>query len=251
MLVIKIPQFLHPSGKGCESAPEKIVQELKKIYSTETGKLVQFSEDTIIHPHAIAEKAKQLFKLNTNSIFIGGDHAITTRLMKSFAEIHQHAGIVIFDAHADCSDQFSTAQQKDLLLELIKFLPPENIVLVGTRRFYKNELAFLNKHDIKYYSMLEISREGAEDLCDGIMSAAKDFGAFYLSIDMDVADPSCAPGVNDAVPGGFTSRELIYFVQRLRYLKNFRAADIMEVNPSKDVNNMTVALAAKIASELV
>jgi len=251
MIVIKIPINLHPASKDCDQAPDKIVQELKKIYSTEQGKIIQFSEDTITTADRITDKAKQLFKLPTNSIFIGGDHAITVQLMKAFAETHKHAGIVILDAHADCSNQFSTPTQQDLLLELIKFIPPEHIVLVGTRRFYKDELSFLNKNKIKFYSMLDISREGKEELCDAMMSTAKDFGAFYLSIDMDIADPACAPGVNDPVPGGFTSRELLYFVQRLRCLKNFRAADICEVNPEKDVNWLTVSLAAKVASELI
>ena len=251
MNITKIPLYIHPSGKGCEHAPEKIVQELKKLYSTEQGKLIQFSEDTITSAERITEKSKQLFKQPANSIFIGGDHAITAKLAKSFAEINKHAGIVILDAHADCSSEFSAPTQEDLMLELVKFIPSENIVLVGTRRFYKNEQALLNKHKIKYYSMVEISREGKEEMCDAIMSTAKDFGAFYLSIDMDVADPSCAPGVNDPVPPGFTSRELVYFVQRLRCLKNFRAADICEVCPEKDINNATVNLAAKIASELM
>ena len=184
--------------------------------------------------------------------FIGGDHAVTVPLMKAFAGQHKDAGIVIFDAHADCSSLFGSDAQKDLLVELVekKVIAPERILLVGTRLFYPDEFVFLKKHEIKYYSMLEISREGIAEVCDAVMSAAKDFGAFYLSIDMDTVDPAFAPAVNDQVAGGLTSRELLYFVQRLRLLKNFRAADIVEINPEKDVNGMTSLFGAKIVSEL-
>lgn len=51
-------------------------------------------------------------------------------------------------------------------------------------------------------------------------------------------------------PGGLTSREFIYIIQRLNKIKNLRAIDLVEINPEKDVGDMTVKLGAKIVAEL-
>jgi arginase family enzyme len=48
-----------------------------------------------------------------------------------------------------------------------------------------------------------------------------------------------------------SSRELIYIVQHLALLKNLKAIDIVEVNPEKDINGITVKLAARIVAEML
>ena len=82
------------------------------------------------------------------------------------------------------------------------------------------------------------------------MSVAKNFEAMYISIDIDSVDPAFAPGTGYIEPAGLTSRELLYFLSRLLLLKNFRMADLVEVNPDKDFKNLTVKLAAKIIAEI-
>ena len=72
----------------------------------------------------------------------------------------------------------------------------------------------------------------------------------YISLDIDVVDPAFAPGTGYPEPAGLTSRQLFYMLHRLKNLKNINIIDIVEVNPKKDINNMTSKLAAKILAEL-
>ena len=58
------------------------------------------------------------------------------------------------------------------------------------------------------------------EICDSIMYVAKNFGALYISVDIDVLDPAFAPGTGYKEAGGMSTRELLYFLQRLRKLKN-------------------------------
>jgi agmatinase len=252
MQLIKLPCSFF--GKGCSESPDKIVSALPKL--NEAGNSVVFSEDGVagdgeaaVLDERIFVKAKSVFDSDSFSVFVGGDHGITYGIMKAFAKF-ENAGIVIFDAHPDCSSSFKTSHE-DLVLALVneRIVKPENIILVGTRSWTKEELAFVKEKNIKYYSMQEISREGKDDVCDAVMSVAKNFGALYISIDMDVVDPAFAPGVSVAEAGGLSARELIYFIQRLKLLKNFKAADVCEVNIQKD-NGMTVKLAGKVVGEL-
>ena len=99
--------------------------------------------------------------------------------------------------------------------------------------------------------MKNISMEGIRNICDAVMESAKDFDGLYISIDIDSVDPAFAPGTGYPEPAGLSSRELLYFIHRLKKLKNLKAVDIVEVNPEKDLNDITSRLAAKLCVELV
>ena len=72
----------------------------------------------------------------------------------------------------------------------------------------------------------------------------------YFSIDIDVLDPAFAPGTGYIEPGGLSTRELIYLIQRIKLLKNIRKYDLVEVNPDRDISLTTCKAAAKIVKEL-
>ena len=69
-------------------------------------------------------------------------------------------------------------------------------------------------------------------------------GPLYISIDMDGFDPSCAPGVSHLEPGGLTARDVIDVLLAIE--TPIAGADVVELNPDRDVNDMTAVLAAKI-----
>ena len=83
------------------------------------------------------------------------------------------------------------------------------------------------------------------------METACTWQATYLSIDIDVVDAAVAPGTGYPEPGGISARELISSVQRIKRLKNLQRIDIVEVNPEKDVQDLTVKLAAKVLKEML
>lgn len=73
-------------------------------------------------------------------------------------------------------------------------------------------------------------------------------GPLYLSIDLDGLDPSVAPGVSHHEPGGLTFRELLDVIDSLP--GPIVGADIVELNPDRDVVDMTAAVAAKLLKEV-
>jgi len=131
-----------------------------------------------------------------------------------------------------------------------KIIEPKNIVLVGLRKWTKDEFYFLKNTKIRYFDIKKIDEMGINELGDTLMENARIFENFYLSFDMDVLDPSYAPGVNSPEPNGLTSREVLFLINRLKRLKNLVGMDLSEVNLENDVNSKTVKLAAKIISEI-
>ena len=78
----------------------------------------------------------------------------------------------------------------------------------------------------------------------------------YCSFDLDVLDPSCAPGVSHHEPGGLTTRQALDAVHALAALQargavNLIGADVVELNPRRDPSGITAMTAAKIVKELM
>jgi arginase family enzyme len=74
-------------------------------------------------------------------------------------------------------------------------------------------------------------------------------GPVYVSVDLDGLDPAFAPGVSHHEPGGLTVREVIDVLARLADSRVV-GADVVELNPDRDLNGVTAVVAAKIAKEL-
>ncbi|MCK4647787.1 arginase family protein, partial [Candidatus Pacearchaeota archaeon] len=127
--------------------------------------------------------------------------------------------------------------------------PAENVLLVGVRNVWKEELQFLKEKGIRVINMNQLLAD-LQDTCDVIMEFANG-KELYVSIDIDVIDPAFAPSTGYLESGGLTSRQFIYLVQRINKIKSFKAIDIVEINSEKDKTRLTVKLGAKILGELL
>ena len=217
--------------KGCVKGASNILEQLKSILLSEGYKVLNYE-----------------IVSGEGDLFLGGDHSISFDVFSK----NPCEGLLIFDAHPDVYQEFDSATHLDWLKFLIdtKKLKGENVMIIGLRNFHKKEIDYLREKKIKFLTMKNIFDNGVVNVCDGIMEFASQFKSLYLSVDIDVVDPAFAPGVGYAEPGGLSSRELIYFIQRLKNLKNLRKIDIVEINVEKDINNITAKLAAKLIYEL-
>ncbi len=241
MKIIKIPYSEGTDvNRGCEKAPGEIIKQLNECWSNEN-----FQDDK----YEVSES--DIKELKEGDIYLGGDHSISYHIFKKFFKDKKNAGILIFDAHPDLYQHFDKPMQTDWLYFLIKekLVKPENIILVGIRNPDMKEVQVIKDYKIKYFTCRQLFNN-IEDYCDAIMESAKNFSDLYISIDIDTLDPAFAPGTGYIEPAGFSTRELIYLLQRIKLLKNVRKYDLVEVNPEKDINNITSKMAAKIIKEL-
>ncbi len=240
---------------GCETAPEEITKELSNALLNENSFLQNFNikefevDNTNLEQNhnLIFEQAKALDLSHT--IFIGGDHSITYSLAKAFCSKAKNPGIIIFDAHPDLMPGFNPATHDNYLRMLMEdgTIKPENVILAGIRAVDKEELMFMRKQKIMACQIKQLHAD--PELILHVMERLQKFDAVYLSIDIDVVDPAFAPGTGYCEVGGISSRELITLLQKLKLLKNLKWIDIVEINPKKDINNLTVKLGAKLIQE--
>jgi len=266
MLVVKVPG-INGLGetKGCEKAGNAVLEAFKEIYSNERGapidvRLLDLEEihldnsDLKLTHELIYKNSLEFFEEKPKTVFIGGDHSISFSIVRAFLEhckkSEKEPYLVIFDAHADCMAPMKEPTHEEWLRALVDSgFPAENILLVGVRNPDPSETVFLKKQGIKLVNMNQLL-ENLEDSCDIIMELSRN-KELYISIDIDVVDPAFAPGTRYKEPGGLTSRQFIYLIQRLNKVKNLKAIDIVEINPEKDIKGLTVKLGAKILAELM
>jgi arginase family enzyme len=78
-------------------------------------------------------------------------------------------------------------------------------------------------------------------------------GPVYVSVDIDVLDPAFAPGISHHEPGGMSTRQLLDSLHQLKPGDDIQlvGADVVEVNPRRDVHDMTAMVGAKLTRELI
>ncbi len=255
MKVVKVRSGLGGLGMSSGNASEIICKSLKKYELNENYETFNFEIDEVkVVDGNVDETGLNIYckaKKARNCIFVGGDHSLTYHSFKGFAEGFSNPGLIIFDAHPDCEVGTESVSHEDFVRKLIndRILKKNNLILIGIRNISKNELRFLKEHKIMYFTMKQIYGN-IREVCYSAMETLREFDGFYLSLDIDVLDSSVAPGVGYREPGGFSVRELIYFLQRLKLLKNFYCCDLVEVNPERDINGLTVDIGVKLIWEM-
>ncbi len=238
-------------GNGAKEAPRKIIEALCDVYTSEAGVEPKFEHVDVETPNdnvAIAHVNIASAVPKESFVALGGDHSITYPLVMGFVNQHgRDTKFVVFDAHPDMVNNFHPPSQEDYLRTLIEdnILRPENVLLVGLRNCDPIELKYMKEKNISYITSKEIYEKGIKWVQEQLIAFCK--GIVYCSFDIDVVDPAFAPGTGWCEPAGITSREAVTLVQTIAPL--IHSADIVEVNPPMDVNDMTSALAAKILVE--
>ncbi len=267
MFVVKVPG-INGLGKtkGCEKAGSEILKVLREDkFSNESGREVDVSKFTLDslklddsdlekNVRLIYDKSFESFESKPFTLFLGGDHSVSYPLVRGFLDSVQNSGkepcLVVFDAHADCDYPNQEPTHEEWLRKVIEEgFPSENILLVGVRKIWENELGFLREKGVKIMPMNSLL-ENLHECCDVIMEFSRG-KELYVSLDIDVIDPAFAPGTGYLEGGGLSSREFLYLLSRIYKLKNLRGFDLVEINPDKDRDNLTTKLGAKILSELV
>lgn len=263
MKILKIPFSEGSLGhnKGCKEAPDEIIRLFNDIWTNENMEETPFTssleisevdvkdEKDITEAHEKIYDAVKKFGLG---LYLGGDHSITYPCFKAFSENFKNPGIIIFDAHPDCYSEHDNVTHQDWLKFLIDqgIVKGENVIIMALRNPDMTEVAFLKSKGAKFYPAKNIFMN-YEDVCEAVMEIAHEWDGLYISIDIDALDPAFAPGTGYKEPGGLSTRELLYFIQRLKKLKNLKAFDIVEINPEKDNDEVTVKTGAKIMGELL
>lgn len=180
-------------------------------------------------------------------ISIGGEHLVSYPLIKAYEKIYgQQLHVIQLDAHADLREGYLGCKLSHAsVMRLIKnFLPEENIhqffIRSGTKEEW-NELRSNPNNYLPLHKQIDIHAIELDAISDKPV---------YLTIDIDVFDPSVCPGTGTPEPGGIDFNTFMEILKRLSLL-NMVGADIVELAPHYDQSGCSSVLAAKVFRELV
>ncbi|MCD6575849.1 MAG: agmatinase [Nanoarchaeota archaeon] len=248
-IIIGFPVDQGTENKGTKDAPAEVRKAFDNFYFSENAKESKIydvsdvveEEDFEKTMEKIEKKISELLKHKKPIISIGGNHSVTAPIVKAFSKKHKNFGIIFLDAHPDCQKDYFPFG--DVVSKIVEMQIP--IVIIGVRNWSEDEYNFLIENKIPFLQAKDFTIEKAIELAKKHLP-----NKVYISFDIDFIDAAFAPGTGCIEPGGISSRDSLNLLHNIG--KNFTiiGSDMVEVNPSKDTNNLTTNLAAKIILEV-
>ena len=203
----------------------------------------------------VTEFYDKIFKSKTIPLSIGGDHLVSLPILRALAK-NDPIGMIQFDSHSDTWDTYfggfkythGTPFRRAIEENLIN---PKKYVILGLRGglYDPDDLTWAIEQGITIISTDKFYEIGLKETIKIIKDVLDDIPT-YFTFDIDGIDPAFAPGTGTPEVGGINVREAQKIIRELRDL-NFIGADVVEVSPPFDVNNMTSLVGATIAFEIL
>ena len=190
---------------------------------------------------AIYNRVRGLLSDGYQVISLGGDHSVSFPVIQAHAESIPGLSILHIDAHPDLYENmdgnpYSHASPFARLMERGTI---SRLVQVGIRTLNAHQREQAQKYNVEIHEMRDLS---------SVPDIAFD-GAVYLSLDLDAMDPAYAPGVSHHEPGGLSVRDVLNIIHTFK--GRLIGADLVELNPHRDLHGMTAMVAAKILKEMM
>ena len=194
----------------------------------------------------IFDYARRVVRDGKFPLTLGGEHSITSGLVRAVATRHKKFSVLQIDAHADLRDEYEGTPYSHASVMRRVLDHAVTIVPVGIRNYSRQEHVFIKKAGIEPISAREC-RESVEWM-DRVLERLTD--RVYVTIDIDGLDPAYAPGTGTPEPGGLEWYQVIDLLHRVTREKTMVGADIVEVAPIAG-HHATEFLAAKLAYKLI
>lgn len=232
------PERLRLASWGLEDYSPVYDKHLDDVKFYDAGELEFPLGNTAKTLDVIEKNARVIFQDNKKFLGIGGEHLVTLPAVKACKEKFDNLAIIHFDAHTDLREDYlgeklSHASVMRRIGEIVGF---DNIRQIGIRSGLKEEFDLMKKYNtlVKNSSDLDVLRNKK----------------IFLTIDVDVLDPSVLPGTGTPEPDGLMYRELAEWI---KFLMDFDivGADIVELAPDYDKSEVSTAIVSKIVRDVL
>lgn len=232
------PEQIRLASWGLEDYSPRFDKHLEDVNFHDVGDLEFPLGNTYKSLDLIEENVEQIYKDGKRVFGIGGEHLVTLPEIKAVAKFYSDLAIVHFDAHTDLREEYLGEEMSHsaVIRHASKIVGAGNIKQIGIRSGMKEEWEFMKEHKtlIHKYSELDVFK-GKK---------------IFVTVDLDVLDPSVMSGTGTPESGGMQFNELMGWFE---YLKDFDivGADVVELAPDYDTSGVSTAVATKVIRELL
>ncbi len=232
------PEQIRLASWGLEEYSPNFDKHLEDVNFHDAGDLELPLGNTYKSLDVIEQNVKEIYQDGKRVFAIGGEHLVTLPEIKAVSKFYKDLAIVHFDAHTDLREEYLGEEMSHsaVIRHASKIVGPENIKQIGIRSGMKEEFEFMKQHNTLIHEFRELD----------IFKGKK----IFVTVDLDVLDPSVMPGTGTPESGGMQFNELIEW---FKHLKNFDiiGADVVELAPDYDTSGVSTAVATKVIRELL
>jgi len=240
------PPRIREVSIGLEEYSPYLDRSLEDIEYFDAGDLLLPFGNAARSLDIIGEFVRDVLKDGKMPVGLGGEHLVSWPIFQEVYAKYPDLAIIHFDAHADLREQYEgePLSHSTPLRKAAGLIGGRNIYQFGIRSGSREEWQFARENiNFHPFEVLEPLKKVLPELAGRPV---------YLTIDIDVLDPSCAPGTGTAEAGGITSKELIDSVHAIaRAGINIVGCDLVEVAPAYDPTEQTQIVAAKVIREML
>jgi len=174
----------------------------------------------------IYKRVKSILNPEKFHIFIGGEHSITVGIVRAFCEMYPSLSVLQLDAHADLRNiyQGSAYNHACVMRRIGEYV---SFIQLGIRSLSKEEAIYIKRKNIAYQNSFQIMQSDYwKKVLDEKLSRN-----VYLTIDVDVMDPSIMPSVGTPEPGGLSWHKILEIIRYTTQSKKIVGVDIVEFSP--------------------
>ena len=236
---------------------------------TEGPERKRYIEDIAEVCSNVHEAVLASFEEGALPVVLGGDHSVAAGSVSAAAAYAarqgQPMGLLWLDAHGDMNtpDTSTSGNVHGMTLAALlgpepaelagiggpdPVIDPERTVLLGVRKLDELEKALVRRSGVQAFTMKDIDRDGIASVAQRALEIVGGGKAgIHVSLDLDVCDPTIAPGVGTPVRGGLSYREAHLIMEVIADTDRLSSLDLVEINPVLDVRNMTAELGTELA----
>jgi len=176
-------------------------------------------------------------------ILLGGDHLITLPIVEEIIRVYPHFYLIQIDAHTDLRENYlgETLSHSTVMRRVVDRLGEKRLFQIGIRSGTEDEFKLAKK----MRSIISPNREALRSMVKRLRNQP-----VYITLDLDVIDPSLLPGVGTPEPGGFTFERFLSLLKELQPL-HVIGFDMVELTPDYDPNQISSITASVILREMI
>lgn len=193
----------------------------------------------------LEERADVILSDGKLPFMIGGEHLVTLAAVKAAVKKYPNLNILHFDAHADVREDYlgTGLSHACVIRRCWELLGDNRIYQFGIRSGDRAEFLWAREGHVDTH---KFNFEGLEDILEQLKGTP-----VYVTIDLDVLDPSVFPGTGTPEAGGVSFCQLLDAILKVCGMLHIVACDINELCPSYDPTGASTAVAGKIVREFL
>jgi len=242
--------------KGADKGPEAIIQASAnmELYDIETDSEVYqkgiFTDKPIKElsspgkmVNAVEQRVRRHIEKDKFTVIIGGEHSVSIGSAMAYARKYPGLTVLQLDAHSDLRDRYNGSKYNHACA-MARIKESAAIVQVGIRSMDSSEKNSFDRNSIFFAEDIYNNKDWIEKVVSGLSDKV------YITIDLDVFDPSIMPSTGTPEPGGLFWYDVLALLRMVSVSKNIVGFDVVELCPNEN-NKAPDFLAAKLIYKLL